>query len=248
MREKNFNAGLRGVLFESRHYERMGSAVWLFGWLVLRQTHQSGSVGWVLGGKPVTYREIEEETGFNCRTLERWMQTLRRHGYIETDAEQGGVVIRIAKAKKFPQTPRNFAEGGRKSAERAPQIGGANRSNPRTYQSTTAPIGSSFLADKFISTEPLCSVENQLQAQAHVEGERPMGRENDDRYFDLPSQHGSEVTERQHGGPGRMPTGRPAPSQQDWEARRQWRLQRADKEEAVRRELAVGAGPEVRRR
>jgi hypothetical protein len=69
MREKDFNTGLRGVLFESRHYARMGAAVWLYGWLVLRQTHQSGGVGYVLGGAPVTYREIEEETGFNRRTL-----------------------------------------------------------------------------------------------------------------------------------------------------------------------------------
>src|SRR5579864_1436055 len=73
MRGKDFNTGLRGVLFEAQHYERMGAAVWLYGWLVLRQTHQSGSVGWVLGGAPISYREIEEETGFNRRTLERWM-------------------------------------------------------------------------------------------------------------------------------------------------------------------------------
>jgi len=66
MRGKDFNAGLRGVLFEVRHYKRMGAAVWLYGWLVLRQTHQTGSLGWVLGGSPVSYREIEEETGFKC--------------------------------------------------------------------------------------------------------------------------------------------------------------------------------------
>ena len=101
MRGKDFNAGLRGVLFDARHYERMGSAVWLYGWLVLRQTHQSGAVGFVLGGAPVRYGEIEEETGFNIRTLERWMAVLRRYGYIETETAPGGVVIRITKAKNF---------------------------------------------------------------------------------------------------------------------------------------------------
>jgi hypothetical protein len=29
MREKNFSTGLRGVLFEAKHYAQMGSAVWL---------------------------------------------------------------------------------------------------------------------------------------------------------------------------------------------------------------------------
>ena len=100
MREKNFNTGLRGVLFEERHYARMGSAIWLYGWLVLRQTHQTGTTGWVLGGAPVSYREIEGETGFNRRTLERWMSLLRRNEYIETEAAPGGVVVRIRKAKK----------------------------------------------------------------------------------------------------------------------------------------------------
>jgi hypothetical protein len=31
LRENNYNTGLRGVLFEAKHYARMGSAVWLYG-------------------------------------------------------------------------------------------------------------------------------------------------------------------------------------------------------------------------
>jgi hypothetical protein len=126
MRGKDYNAGLRGVLFDARHYERMGAAVWLYGWLVLRQTHQEGATGWVLGGSPVNYREIEEETGFNPRTLERWMHTLRAHGYIETEAVPAGIIVRITKAKKstpFSQGVRKAAEGVRTSAEGSPQAG-----------------------------------------------------------------------------------------------------------------------------
>ena len=74
MRGKDYSTGLRGGLFEMHHYARMGTAIWLYGWLVLRQTNQQEGMGWVLGGKPITYREIEEETGFNRRTLERWRQ------------------------------------------------------------------------------------------------------------------------------------------------------------------------------
>jgi hypothetical protein len=215
VREKNFNAGLRGVLFEARHYERMGSALWLFGWLVLRQTHQSGSVGWVLGGAPVTYREIEEETGFNCRTLERWMQTLRRHGYIETEAAQGGVVIRIAKAKKFPQPGRRFAEGVRKSAETSPQDCGASQGKLLSYQSSATPMGSSSVEDKFINPKSFPSVENQRKSSRQSQ----------------------------------FPTVPATPQMTEAEFRaRERRLLRAEREEAVRRELAVGAGPEVIRR
>ena len=110
MRDKNFNTGVRGVLLDAGHYERMGSAIWLYSWFVLRQTHQTGSIGWVLGGAPVSYREIEEETGFNRRTLEGWLRRLRREGYIETSAKPTGVVVRITKAKKYSQTARRIAD------------------------------------------------------------------------------------------------------------------------------------------
>ncbi|MDE3109204.1 MAG: hypothetical protein KGL02_04615 [Acidobacteriota bacterium] len=123
MRGKDFNTGLRGVLFEACHYQRMGSAVWLYGWLVLRQTHQTGSIGWVLGGAPIRYAEIEEETGFNVRTLERWMRALRSQGYIETRSVPGGIVVRITKAKKHAREAGNFGGSRRIDAVRNAQAG-----------------------------------------------------------------------------------------------------------------------------
>ena len=153
MRGKDFNTGLRGVLFEAQHYERMGAAVWLYGWLVLRQTHQSGSVGWVLGGAPISYREIEDETGFNRRTLERWMTTLRRHGYIETEAAPAGVAVRITKAKKFPQGGRNSAEGVRKVAEGSTRNLQKSTGKCESNQNITDGIGSSSIVRSQERTE-----------------------------------------------------------------------------------------------
>ncbi len=123
MRSKDFSTGLRGALFEAKHYERMGPAIWLYGWLVLRETPQAGSGGWVLGGKPISYREIESETDFSPRTLERWMRILRSEGYIETRTVPDGVVVRITKAKKFSRAPaaRESAGPVRGNAEASPQ-------------------------------------------------------------------------------------------------------------------------------
>jgi hypothetical protein len=101
VRGKDYSAGLRGVLFEAKHHRQMGQAIWLFGWLVLRQTRERDGIGFVLGGRPVNYREIEEETGFARKSLERWMKILRRFGYIETTPGPGGIIVRIQKAKKF---------------------------------------------------------------------------------------------------------------------------------------------------
>lgn len=118
MRGKNYNAGLRGVLFEARHYARMGQAVWLYGWLVLRETRERGGIGFVLGGRPVSYREIEEETGFARKSLERWMRVLRRGGYIETTTAPAGIIVRIQKAKKFVRQVPNRAS---QSFQHAPE-------------------------------------------------------------------------------------------------------------------------------
>jgi len=233
VREKNFNTGLRGVLFESRHYERMGQAIWLYGWLVLRQTRQTGTRGLVLGGRPVSYHEIEEETGFHSRTLERWMRVLRREGYIETHATPAGVVVQITKAKKFfkpsawaaPEA-RGSAGAAPKSAETLPLCCGGVALEAERFQRAASGIDSGSVDDK--KRSPITNYQKQEGGQEEerremralsIEKLRTVGETRD--------------------------AGCPGPAQQF----RQMRLLRAEtREELVRRELQVGAGPEVQRR
>lgn len=102
MRGKQLNSGIRGGLWDDAHLERMGSAVWLFGWLVHRQTRERFGVGLVLGGSPLTYERIREDTGMPVRTLKRWMSRLARGGYIRViHRAHKRMVIEIVKAKKF---------------------------------------------------------------------------------------------------------------------------------------------------
>jgi DNA-binding transcriptional regulator YhcF (GntR family) len=244
MREKNFSTGLRGVLFEARHYARMGSAIWLYGWLVLRQTHQSGSVGWVLGGAPVRYREIEEETGFNRRTLERWLSALRREGYIETTAAQEGISIRITKAKKFPHAVRKSAEGVRKIAGSGTQNCGANRAQDYMYEQLAGGMNSSSIVrirERETQREngSSCGNQNHKRKQNRSRNQRP-------GEYESPNQNPScvEQNQRQNQFQNRK---------QDqhqyfpWELRLRQQLLRAERDAEVRRELAVGTGPLDRR-
>ncbi len=241
MRGKDYNAGLRGVLFEARHHLRMGAAVWLYGWLVLRQTHQQGDVGWVLGGAPISYREIEEETGFNCRTLERWMHTLRRQNYIQTEAAPAGVIVRITKAKKFPQGGRNSAYGVRKVAGGVTQSCVANGRNPAWNQQTASRICSSSVAGSQERTNTA-----DLHSDFHTE------KQNEESHNQNPDTNPSALGQKRNQSRDGNPdfTAGPHLQQQNkffLEARLRQQLIRAEREEAVRRELAVGTGPEVRR-
>jgi hypothetical protein len=302
MREKNYNTGLRGVLFEAQHYARMGSAIWLYGWLVLRQTHQTGTTGWVLGGAPVTYREIEGETGFNRRTLERWMCVLRRNAYIATEAAPGGVIVRILKAKKYLHRPngpnasaalraRKVAETVRKVGERGPQDCVAKRGQNQKNESDAAGISSSSV--ERIKDKEQREIHRAVEIRAGLQIEKPHGdgtnpqnnpgnqihdcelREFQERfrnavqYFDLKNSHSEknrttwqtrnsdqQWNQQQASNPIATQCQRPAesrptqpPTQQTfpWQLRERMRLLRAERDEAVRRELAVGTGPEVQR-
>lgn len=232
MREKNFSTGLRGVLFEARHYAQMGSAVWLYGWLVLRQTHQSGDVGWVLGGAPVSYLEIEEETKFNRRTLERWMRDLRRAGYIQTTTVQGGLSIRITKAKKFPQAVRNSAEGVRRSAGTGTRNRGASTQQVVTHEHVTNGMNS-------LSIVRMKEIEAQRQSCGNL-NEDQNGNPSPSPYDKKCNP--SCLEENQNGNHGQVQN-----QQQNqhilWELRLRQQLLRAERDEEVRRELAVGSWP-----
>ena len=230
MREKNFNTGLRGVLFEARHYERMGAALWLYGWLVLRQTHQSGSDGWVLGGAPFNYREIEEETGFPRKSIERWMRTLRRAGYIETQATQRGVIVCIKKAKKFAQAPLKNAGGARRSAGRPPRFLGRTVAKSPANEPTAIRIGSSSVG-RLNDKELLAAICTEVRRQLENNPENPSGLNEKDKPLTNPFQTWPHEQSKTY----------------YYMSRERQRLLRAERDEEVGRELAVGTGPEVRR-
>jgi hypothetical protein len=302
MREKNYNTGLRGVLFEAGHYARMGSAIWLYGWLVLRQTHQTGAIGWVLGGAPVTYREIEAETGFNPRTLERWMSLLRRNAYIATEVAPGGVIVRILKAKKHLQGPRlgnpadvprarKVAETVRRVAGGGPHTSVACHNESEGNERFAERIGSSSVgrikekaqqeihrAVEILTTvqaDPRCEHRQRDRNQAAAEINHCERREFQQQFrealqnHDLKNSYTGKTTsaspadnvnhsgneqqspnqiEKQNQRPDEPRLTRP-PTQNTfpWQLRERMRLLRAERDDAVRRELAVGTSPEVRR-
>lgn len=132
MRGKQLNSGIRGGLWDDAHLDRMGPAVWLFGWLVHRQTRERFGVGLVLGGSPLTYEMIREDTGMPARTLKRWMSRLVRTGYVRiTHRAHKRMVIEIVKAKKFgpqqlkfPQRRLAFAQVSQRAPFFAPNSKG----------------------------------------------------------------------------------------------------------------------------
>ena len=107
---------------------------------------------------------------------------LRRHGYIETEAAPAGVIVRITKAKKFPQGGRNSAEGVRKVAEGSPQNLQKSTSKCESDQNITDGIGSSSIARSQERTEKPSphadfhsQTKNQIQNPAENQTQNPPG-------------------------------------------------------------------------
>lgn len=93
----------------------MGEAIWLFLWLLMRQTgvNEAGE-GLVLYGKTVRLADISADTGFPIGTLHRWGELLADQDYIRIEVESGkgsAYFILNAKRKTSGKLSRNRKEG-----------------------------------------------------------------------------------------------------------------------------------------
>ncbi|HKV27164.1 MAG TPA: hypothetical protein VJN90_02665 [Candidatus Acidoferrales bacterium] len=154
MRGKNLNCGIRGGLWDEAHLERMGAAVWLFGWLVHRQTRERDGVGLVLGGSALTYGMIQDDTGYSRRTLQRWMADLRRGGYVRVRRTcHSRMIIEVLKAKKFGAKQLGFPQAN---------FFAPNSSAPGMAQKTVS--SAPFVAQKNSSWTPQRAAETRRYA------------------------------------------------------------------------------------
>lgn len=98
VKHEKYPTGITNGLWDPKHAEKMGVSVWLFGWLVGRQTSPSGEV---LHGKVLTWEELSERSGWPQGTLRRWARLLRKGGYIRLERRQRGFLIWVLNPKKF---------------------------------------------------------------------------------------------------------------------------------------------------
>jgi len=88
-------------LLEDKHYEKMGSSVWLYMWIIDKMTEISEGQGVVNYGNPVTLTLVRKNfSTMSERTYYRMVDTLRQAGYINTVKAQYGLYITVNKPKK----------------------------------------------------------------------------------------------------------------------------------------------------
>jgi hypothetical protein len=105
--DKPFNVGLSNAILEPKHYRAMKDALWLYTYLLDRQTRgiDKDGLGQVAGGAPIRDSDIGSTIGSSVRTISRWRQRLRKHTYIKARRTPFGYCYAITKPKKWTKRP-----------------------------------------------------------------------------------------------------------------------------------------------
>jgi len=168
------------------------------------------------------------------------MRDLRRAGYIQTTTVQGGLSIRITKAKKFPQAVRNSADGVRRTAGSGTRNCGASTQQVVAHEHVTSGMNSlSIVRMKEIEAQrQICG--NLNEDQNHNQNGNVNENSNPSPYDK--KRNPSCLEEKQNRNYTQVQN-----QQQNQhillELRLRQQLLRAERDEEVRRELAVGSWP-----
>jgi len=108
IRKEHFWSGLKGGIFDEKHYRAMGMAVYLFGWLTTRQTGINDvGEGIVNYGNPMTREKIASDTGYSVRNVKLWTAKLIAARYIRSvPVAKSGNSYFIYKAKMKAKDPK----------------------------------------------------------------------------------------------------------------------------------------------
>jgi len=138
-------------LLAPHHRKRMGTALWEFLWLVDKVTREEDGRGCVLGGKPVTCREIAADLGLTDRAVWSALARLRTQGYIQVTRRPAGLAIVVLKSKKWRSLPPKAAKSGH-----APSFGSRRARSEET--AATAPKERSARSERTVRPESnICS-------------------------------------------------------------------------------------------
>lgn len=97
-------------LFEAKHREKMGSAIWMYGVLLDWQTDKDGTV---MRGESIQASIVATRLGCNERTVRRELERLDAEGYIRRNRSGDGWQVWIINPKKRFREPDRFVRSSR---------------------------------------------------------------------------------------------------------------------------------------
>jgi hypothetical protein len=152
---------------EARHYHRMKNAVWLFLYLLSGADRRSGFLACKI-------ETIGSETGIKRDTIIRWLNVLRKGGYITTRNTGRGLFIQIRQwgnpLPDIAERTQQVQETPDTCGEKSPTAGMAHfsQNEPKSNKKPGSPIDISITNNKYnIDIDKKASPDSLLKGIAH---------------------------------------------------------------------------------
>lgn len=96
----------RGLFVDSegKHYRAMGKALWLFGYLVVHADRKTGTL-------KRTVQTVARDMHVSPRTVQAWLASLRRRGYIKTRTTGRMLAVEVEKWRSITGETRKGSVG-----------------------------------------------------------------------------------------------------------------------------------------
>lgn len=150
---KGYFITVKNGLLEPKHIKAMQvnsktSAIWCYLWFLdkitkIVETEEHGSLGVVLGGRPIKLQEIADDLDLDIKTVRKMYHQLQEKGYIVNNRTPYGNIVSVTKAHKiFGQKPDIPHSGRSKVLRELPQRGRSGTENGRSDVQKTVGLGS----------------------------------------------------------------------------------------------------------
>lgn len=131
MKRRTYNIPVSNGILARKHMTKIGEALWLFLWCIDKTTKEIEGRGLVYGGMPIKSTKLAKELNKSPKTIDRWLNTLRRGHYIKTVRTSYGLKIAVNKSKKF-----NVGEGSFMSERRVINAERRDKNDPNIVDIT----------------------------------------------------------------------------------------------------------------
>lgn len=116
-------------LIDPKHYQQMGPAIWLYMYLLVKETY-----GPVERRPVVSDADLARAIGCGKRVIRDWRERLLANGYIEVTLHSRGYAYTITKSKKFTFLE---SDGGHENVNQADVSGRRKNVNHESVDQTT---------------------------------------------------------------------------------------------------------------
>ncbi|MFN2745812.1 ArsR family transcriptional regulator [Bacillus sp. z60-18] len=171
MTEKSYPFPIYSGILNRKHYDKIGSAIWLFLWCISSTTKEIEKEGitWgiVLGNKPLKASELAAVFGVNEKTIRRWLSQLEQSGYIAVTRAPYGLILSVRHSKKW--LARNVRSQSAERTNESSDTGKPVRSNQDVIQMKTKQKQIQAVAERFAALRSLQEGRDVRPAQRDYE-------------------------------------------------------------------------------